>query len=88
MLLILVHVPPFGVEINGARRWLRLNPLHEPAHRQLMQLYAWAGNQAAVENQYQLCTQVFKDELGESPSQETRDLYEVIRLGRIPIPRA
>ncbi|MGD9317664.1 MAG: BTAD domain-containing putative transcriptional regulator, partial [Anaerolineae bacterium] len=72
--------------ISCARRWLRLNPLHEPAHRQLMQLYAWAGNQAAVENQYQLCTQVFKDELGESPSQETRDLYEVIRLGRIPIP--
>jgi hypothetical protein len=29
--------------IPYARRWLVLDPLHEPAHRQVMKLYAWAG---------------------------------------------
>jgi DNA-binding SARP family transcriptional activator len=29
-----------------ARRWLRLDPLHEEAHRQLMQLYAWSFTSA------------------------------------------
>jgi predicted ATPase/DNA-binding SARP family transcriptional activator/Tfp pilus assembly protein PilF len=78
----------FEEAIAHARRWLRLDPLHEPAHRQLMQLYAWAGNQAAVEHQYQLCARVLEDELGESPGEETRELYEAIRFGRTPIPPA
>jgi hypothetical protein len=30
----------FEAAIPHARRWLALDPLHEPAHRQLMQLYA------------------------------------------------
>src|SRR5918997_4687103 len=29
--------------IRPSRRWMALDPLHEPAHRWLMQLYAWAG---------------------------------------------
>ncbi|MGD2176341.1 MAG: tetratricopeptide repeat protein [Anaerolineae bacterium] len=74
--------------ISCAWHWLRLDPLHEPAHRQLMQFYAWAENQAAVENQYQLCTRVLEDELGESPSKETEELYEAIRLRRTPVPAA
>jgi predicted ATPase/DNA-binding SARP family transcriptional activator/Tfp pilus assembly protein PilF len=76
----------FEKAIPVARRWLRLDSLHEPAHRHLMRLYAWAGNQAAVEHQYQLCSQVLEEELGESPGRETRELYDVIRLGRPPIP--
>ena len=30
----------FDQAISYARRWLKLDPWHEPAHRQLMQLYA------------------------------------------------
>lgn len=29
--------------IPYARRWLALDPLHEPAHQRLLQLYAWCG---------------------------------------------
>ncbi|MDP8928295.1 MAG: SARP family transcriptional regulator, partial [Actinomycetota bacterium] len=34
--------------ISHARRWLALDPLHEPAHRWLMQLYAWSGQRAGA----------------------------------------
>jgi DNA-binding SARP family transcriptional activator len=27
-----------------ARRWLQLDPLHEPAHQAIIMLYGWAGN--------------------------------------------
>jgi predicted ATPase/DNA-binding SARP family transcriptional activator/Tfp pilus assembly protein PilF len=76
----------FEEAITYARRWLRLDPLHEPVHRHLMQLYAWAGNQAAAEYQYQSCTRVLEDELGEAPSHETQELYDIIRLGHRPAP--
>src|SRR5581483_1987517 len=33
----------FETAITYARRWLAQDKLHEPAHRQLMLLYAWAG---------------------------------------------
>ena len=46
--------------INYARRWLALDPLHEPAHRQLMQLYAWAGQPAAALQQYQSCRRLLE----------------------------
>ena len=38
--------------IPHARRWLELDPLHEPAHRELIRLYAWSGDRAAALEQY------------------------------------
>lgn len=69
--------------ISYARRWLALDPLHEPAHCQLMQLYAWSGQPAAALRQYQLCAQVLKEELGILPSAETTALYEAIKANRL-----
>jgi DNA-binding SARP family transcriptional activator len=71
--------------IAYARRWLALDGLHEPAHRMLMRLYAWAGQQAAAVRQYQECTRILGAELGAEPEDETTALYEAIRtrqLGR------
>lgn len=62
-----------------ARRRLALDPLHEPAHRTLMRLYAHAGQQAAAARQYQLCVDTLSDELGVAPSAETSTLHERIR---------
>jgi DNA-binding SARP family transcriptional activator len=42
----------YDAAIASARRWLALDRLHEPAHRQLMLLYAWAGQRAAALRQY------------------------------------
>jgi predicted ATPase/DNA-binding SARP family transcriptional activator len=62
-----------------ARRWLSLDPLHEPAQRELMSLYARSGQRAAALRQYAECERVLDEELGILPSPETTELYERIR---------
>lgn len=62
-----------------ARRWLALDPLHEPVHRHLMELYAQAGRRAAVERQYQECVQILEAELGAPPAEATTALYEQLQ---------
>jgi predicted ATPase/DNA-binding SARP family transcriptional activator len=72
--------------IAFARRWLALDPLHEPAHRQSMILYAAAGQHAAALRQYAECERILDEELGAPPEDETRTLYEAIRTKRFPPP--
>ncbi len=67
-----------------ARRLLTLDPLHEPAHRVMMLLYAWTGQPAAALRQYRECFRVLNEELGVSPLPETTALYEAIKEHRIP----
>lgn len=69
----------FEAAISSARRWLALDRLHEPAHRALMQLYAWAGQRAAAIHQYRECVQVLEQELGVAPLEETTRLYQSIK---------
>ena len=73
--------------IVHARRWLALDSLNEPAHRRLMQLYAWTDQQAAALRQYQECARILAEELGVEPLAETTALYEAIREHRLPAPR-
>src|SRR5512147_588428 len=90
VLLRLIHTHEasgaFEPAILYARRWLALDPLHEPAHRKLMQLYNGSGQQAAALRQYQQCVKVLDEELHLPPQPETSELYERIRLGREPGP--
>jgi predicted ATPase len=72
------------VAILYARRRLALDPLHEPAQRQLMQLYAWTGQQAAAVRQYQECVRLLEQELRTPPEKETTQLYEAIKAKQIP----
>jgi predicted ATPase len=65
-----------------ARRWLALDPLHEPAHRRLMALLAASGDQVSALRQYESCVQLLGDELQIEPAAETQALYEEIRAGR------
>jgi DNA-binding SARP family transcriptional activator len=67
--------------IEYAQRWVGLDPLHEPAQRQLIALYARSGQRAAAHRQYQACERVLADELGVEPERETKQLYEQIRSG-------
>ncbi|HEY6411230.1 MAG TPA: AAA family ATPase [Ktedonobacteraceae bacterium] len=75
----------FDTAILYARRWLALDRLHEPAHRQLMLLYAWAGQRTAALRQYRECVQVFEQELGVSPLESTSQLYQLIKENHIPL---
>ena len=67
-----------------ARRWLELDPLHEPAHRELVRLYAWSGDRAAALEQYRTCVRTLSQELGVAPLQETAILYAQINDGSLP----
>src|SRR6266545_3645733 len=75
--------------VTAAERWLALDPLHEPAHRQLMRLYAWSGQRAAAIRQYRV--RVLNQELGVAPLAETTALYQAVvedRAGSPPTPPA
>lgn len=76
----------YNAAIEHARRRLALDPLHEPAHRLLMQLYAWGDQRHAALRQYADCVRVLKSELGVAPEPETTALYESIRTGRLRPP--
>lgn len=79
------------VETSGslayARRWLELDPLHEPAHRALIRIYAASGDRAAALAQYRDCVRVLTRELGVPPLEETTRLYEAISEGTSEAPR-
>ncbi|MFW6068382.1 MAG: AfsR/SARP family transcriptional regulator, partial [Chloroflexota bacterium] len=74
----------FDRAIAYARRLVALDPLHEPAHVTLMQLYARAGQQAAALRQYQVYQDTLDAELGVAPSSEVTALYEQIKSGAWP----
>lgn len=67
-----------------ARRRLALDPLHEPAYRQLMQLYSWSGQPGAAFRQYEQCTQRLATELGVTPDPSTTELYTALKARRLP----
>lgn len=68
--------------ISHAHRWLALNPLNEPAHRLLMELYSRSGQQSAALRQYRECCRLLKESLDVTPEAETTLLYEAIRKGK------
>ena len=68
--------------IPYARRWVALDLLHEPAHRELMRLYAQADQRAAALRQYAECERVLDEELGVQPDEETTRLFQLIRERR------
>lgn len=72
--------------IQAASRWLRLDELHEPAHRRLMLLNAWAGDRPGAMQAYRDCVAILDRELGVSPLEETAELYEAILDEDLPPP--
>ena len=70
--------------IEYARRWLALDPLHEPAHRALMLLYVRQGQRAAALRQYHECVRQLEQELGVAPLLETTELFRSIQENRLP----
>ncbi len=68
----------YPAAISAVTRWIELDPLHEPAHRFLMLLHAWAGDRPGAIEAYRNCVAVFEQELGVPPLEETSELYEAI----------
>ena len=66
-----------------AWRQLELEPWDEKAHQQLMRVMALTGQRSAALAQYESCKKLLDEELSVEPSEETRELYEKIRDGKI-----
>jgi hypothetical protein len=69
--------------IDYTRRWLAVDPLHEPAHRQLMQLYTQTGERTLALRQYRECVRILEQELGVPPLDETTNLYQMIQANQL-----
>ena len=69
----------FDLALHYARRWLLINPLHEPAHRLLMRLLATSGQHAKAIQQYHKCVNLLDEQLATIPEPETTALFEEIR---------
>jgi DNA-binding SARP family transcriptional activator len=69
--------------IPHARRWVGLDPLHEPAQRALIQLYDQTGQLAAALRQYEEYAELLEAEFGLPPEEETATLYEAIKAKRM-----
>jgi DNA-binding SARP family transcriptional activator len=67
--------------LDLAKRLVGLDPYREASHRQLMELYAAAGDRAEAIRQYQACERLLRNELDVAPAQETIDLLRKIRIG-------
>ncbi len=77
----------FDEAIPHARRRLALDPLDEPAHRRVIELYAATGNRAEALRQYRECVRVLDRELGVRPLPETTELYQAVNEGRLATAR-
>lgn len=71
----------FDLAVAYARRWLELDPLSEPAHQQLIQLYLQSDRRAEALRQYQTCVQILHKELGVPPSEAITALYRQLQEG-------
>jgi DNA-binding SARP family transcriptional activator len=71
-----------------ARRWLQLDPLHEPAHQAIIRLHGWAGQRSAAMRQYRSLVRILDRDLAVRPLPETTKLYDDVRAGRLGPPPA
>ncbi len=69
--------------IASVQRWLIIDPLDEARQRDLMRLYAWAGQRSAALRQYESCASQLDKELEAKPEAATTELYGQIRSGAI-----
>ena len=69
--------------IKYARRLVKLDPLDESAHQQLMRLLTLDNQRPAAITHYEKLFGLLEEELGVDPSAETIRLYEYIQAGNI-----
>ena len=83
-LRLMERAAAIGVEpaIRWALRILAVDPVHEPAHRALMELYAAQGRHAAALRQYEQLRETLARELDARPEPETDALMRRLRDDR------
>jgi len=78
----------YEAALAAAHRWTTLDPLSEPAQREVMRLLVWTGQRPAALRQYRTCVRNLDRELGVAPLPETTELHDDIRANRLAGPHA
>ena len=74
----------YGKAVSTVRRLLEMDPWDEQANRRLMRLLAMTDQRSEALSQYEVFAEMLRSELGSSPADATRVLYEQIRDGWMP----
>jgi DNA-binding SARP family transcriptional activator len=72
--------------LDHIRRWLSLDPMHEPAHQAMIRALAWTGQRSAAVRQYRELVGILDRELAVRPLPETTRLYDNVLAGRLEPP--
>ena len=75
------RVGEWDVCLDYVWRLLARDPCREDAHRLAMRCFVQRGERAAAFQQYRVCTDMLRTDLGIEPEPATRALLEQIRLG-------
>lgn len=86
LVIVLILQSDLESAIGYSRRRLALDPLDEPAVRQLMKLYSWSGQRNAAMRLFKEIVRTLEHELGVTPLEETQQLYQEIKEHILPPP--
>ena len=67
--------------LDWGERWIKLGQKPEPAYRALMSAHAAKGDMSKVVATYERCVKSLR-EFGVEPSEQTKELYENLKLGK------
>jgi DNA-binding SARP family transcriptional activator len=71
-----------ALAVQYATEIIELEPFQETGYRHLMQMHAQMGNRGEALRVFGKCRELFRDELGADPSQETERVFlEILRAG-------
>jgi DNA-binding SARP family transcriptional activator len=72
-----------ALAVQYATEMIELEPFHETGYRHLMRMHAQMGNRGEALRVFGRCRELFKEELGADPSQETERVFlEILRAGQ------
>lgn len=72
-----------ALALQYAREVIEVEPFEETGYRQLMQMHARMGNRAEALRVFGKCRELFRDELGAAPSQQTEQVFlDILRAGQ------
>jgi DNA-binding SARP family transcriptional activator len=72
-----------ALAVQYATEIIELEPFQETGYRHLMQMHSQMGNRGEALRVFGKCRELFRDELGADPSQETERVFlEILRAGQ------
>ncbi|WP_161635021.1 BTAD domain-containing putative transcriptional regulator [Leptolyngbya sp. Heron Island J] len=81
---LLTELRDYRSAISHTQRLLKLEPLNESGYLTLMKCYTHQGKRSTALQVYYRCMTLLREEMGITPSKETRQFYEQLLLNGTP----